>query len=397
MLFENLFKSRNDVKKSLATAITIQSIYKNDLKILIKLFDFFVETNQLDSAFDLCEKELFKNFNLNETNLLDFHLNKFGNQIIGNFKKKSSNNLTVNSAQDEFYFKLFLKFGQQSQEVLVKKLLDKYHSQFLFLKTFVENSTKQSQMVGQQSAQTIDIKQFYLNLAENCGNFFIMRDLLLIYPKFIPEYGLFFIDGFLNVEKHLLQTFANLVQKNISTQLSSNLINIEKRSLNLMRRICIIDLIPEFVHLIDKLDNRHCYRWIEKSLEFFSKYVINTLEVTLVREETDDLSERLKFNYSSIKLLYDSELLVGADNNENLNTDHDEKIIFIKEHLKDLIEYKYQSSASDNNTNPFYHVYRLLDEIGKKTWLANYSKYHGSVNDSDRRKNNLFAQFKSKK
>ena len=66
--------------------------------------------------------------------------------------------------------------------------------------------------------------------------------------------------------------------------------------------MCVIDLIPEFVHLIDKLDNRHCYRWIEKSLEFFSKYVINSLEVTLVKD-TDE-SEKLKFNYSNIKLLY---------------------------------------------------------------------------------------------
>ena len=306
ILFENLHKSRNDPKKSLATAITIQSLYRKDLKIIIKLFEFFLETKQLDSAFDLCENDLFKNFDLNETSLFDSHLNKFGNQIIKNLKSSSLNVKDTKimsrkfEEKDEMYFKLFLKFNQQSQEVIVKKLLDKYHSRFSFLKTFVENSTKQS--TGQQSNQTIDIKQFYFNLAGNCETFFIMRDLLIIYPKFIIDYGLFFIDGFLNVEKHLLQTFANLVQKNFSTQLSSNLINIEKRSLNLMRRMCVIDLIPEFVHLIDKLDNRHCYRWIEKSLEFFSKYVINSLEVTLVKD-TDD-SEKLKFNYSNIKLLF---------------------------------------------------------------------------------------------
>jgi hypothetical protein len=304
MLFENLHKSRNDVKKSLATAITIQSLYRNELKILIQLFEFFLETKQLDAAFDLCENDLFKNFDLNETSLFDVHLNKLGNQIIHNLKVPPNKEpRTVGrtfEAQDEFYFKIFQKFNQQMQETIVKKLLDKYHSRFSFLKTFVENSTKQS--LGQQSNQPIDIKQFYSNLAENCETFFIMRDLLIIYPKFISQYGIFFIDSFLNVEKHLLQTFANLVQKNFSTQLSSNLINIEKRSLNLMRRMCVIDLIPEFVHLIDKLDNKNCYRWIEKSLEFFSKYVINSLEITLVKDIDD--SEKLKFNYSNIKLLY---------------------------------------------------------------------------------------------
>ena len=299
-LFENLQKSRNDIKKSLAIAITIQSLYRKDLKILIQLFEFFIETNQLDVAFDLCENDLFKTFDLNETNLFDVHFNNFVTQII--HKLRPSNRLPkqIDDGSEAIYYKLFLKFNQQSQENLIKKLLDNCHSKFSFLKTFVENTTKQS--LGQQSTQIIDVKQFYLNLADNCEYFFIIRDLLLIYPKFILDYGLFFIDGFLNVEKHLLQTFANLVQKNISTQLSSNLINIEKRSLNLMRRMCVIDLIPEFVHLIDKLDNRHCYRWIEKSLEFFSKYVINSLEVTLVKESDD--SEKLKFNYSSIKLLY---------------------------------------------------------------------------------------------
>ena len=57
---------------------------------------------------------------------------------------------------------------------------------------------------------------------------------------------------------------------------------------------------------------------------------------------------------------------MGSETSENLNTDEDEKIIFIKKSLKDLIDFKYQSSLVDNNTNPFYYVYKLLDEIGKK-------------------------------
>lgn len=49
----------------------------------------------------------------------------------------------------------------------------------------------------------------------------------------------------------------------------------------------------------------------------------------------------------------------------------DEILKMVKANLGDLIEFQYKPSAAfnENNTSPFYYVYKLLDEIGKKlTW-----------------------------
>ena len=306
LLFDKLYKNRENLNKCLANALTIQSMYKKDLKILIRLFEFFLEVNQLDMAYDLCENDLLKNFNLIESNLFDAHFNKFGAQIIQNLSIKSpaqsgqldQSKLNKTDSNDEFYFKLFLKLSQASQENLVKQLLDKYQSSFAFLKPFIESASTDKKP-AQQAPQTVDVKDFYVNLAKNRETLFMIRDLLLIYRKFIPDYGLYFIDGFLNVEKHL---FANLVQKNPTGQVESNFTNIEKRSLNLMRRLCVIDLIPEFVHLIEKPDNRYCYRWIEKCLEFYCKYLINSIEIN---KQSDSL---VRFNYITTTLVYVSKI-----------------------------------------------------------------------------------------
>ena len=99
------------------------------------------------------------------------------------------------------------------------------------------------------------------------------------------------------LEKYRAGLFANLIQ-NSSDQL---LCIIERRSLNVIRRICVVDLLPEFVCLIEKLDNRYCYRWIEKSLEFFTKYTINSIDVKF--ELGQSTNGGIRLNYSNVKLL----------------------------------------------------------------------------------------------
>jgi hypothetical protein len=89
-------------------------------------------------------------------------------------------------------------------------------------------------------------------------------------------------------------------------KIDPKLLSIERRSLNVMRRLCVADLIPEFVYLIDKLDNRHCYRWIEKSLEFYCKYTINAIEIDLNSDQMMDLENgenQFYLTYSSVNLL----------------------------------------------------------------------------------------------
>jgi hypothetical protein len=150
------------------------------------------------------------------------------------------------SSTNEFYLQLFLKMSQQSQEKLVIQLLDKYRTSFSFLRA--------NMPVTDSNSLTMDIREFYTKLIQVKENIYLVKHLLSIYRKLIPEYGLFLIDSFLNIEKQL---FANLIIQNSSDQLLNNL---ERRSLNIIRRICVVDLIPEFIYLIEKLDNRHCYR-----------------------------------------------------------------------------------------------------------------------------------------
>ena len=61
---------------------------------------------------------------------------------------------------------------------------------------------------------------------------------------------------------------------------------------------------------------------------------------------------------------------------ENDKTSIEEKstsIKFIRENLSDLISYKFESADHNSVLNsPFYNVYSLLDDIGKKlnlNWL----------------------------
>jgi hypothetical protein len=157
--------------------------------------------NELNMADDLCENDIFKNFNLNQTSLFDSHLNNFSEQIIYNLSVKSlanrsALNQTPKPSSDEIYFKLFLKFSSTNQDKLVQILLERYKSIFSFFKVYAEINFDKKQPVGSGSAteaispfQNIDFKEFYIKLAKNKQSLFEFRDLLLIYRKFIPEYG----------------------------------------------------------------------------------------------------------------------------------------------------------------------------------------------------------------
>lgn len=293
-MFQKLKETSGNVNKCLTMAMTIQAMYRTDLKTLIELFDFYKEMNQVDMASDLCQNDIFKNFNLQENDSFDDHLKIFAIQIIQNMSTKTNTKSELIQTTN-FYLNLFLKFGLASQETLIKLILDKYRSNFGFLKL---NETVSADKKVVQTSQPVDIPDFYMKLSTRLDILFIMKELLVVYPKLIADYGIFLIDGFLNMEKHIV---ANLVQSIANKD--STFIGIERRSLNLMRKLCVVDFIPDFVHLIEKLDNRHCYRWIEKSLEFFSKYTIHSIDVSYT-QSMDDRVKQVKINYSTVKLLY---------------------------------------------------------------------------------------------
>lgn len=306
-LLDRLFSPDADTTKSLTLAITIQTMFSKDLEVLERLFNFFIQKNQLEMALDLWENTLLKKFNLSPINVFDLHLTKIATQIIYHLNVKAMSHREKNqktkidiNQTDEFYLQLFLKLSQPSQEKLATQLLDKYRMGFSFLRINMPDATKKDQPVTQQ---TIDIREFYTKLIEVKDTIFLTKNLLAIYRKFIPEYGLFLIDGFLNIEKQL---FTNLIQNstNLPKQTDQILNNIERRSLNVIRRICVVDLIPEFIYLIEKLDNRHCYRWIEKSLEFFTKYTLNSIEAKTEMVKVDGvMTSVVKLDYNSMRLL----------------------------------------------------------------------------------------------
>lgn len=305
-LFEKLIQTKQEnPNKSLSLALTIQTMYKDNLEVLIQLFKFYLEMNQLDLAQDILENDILRNFNLNDTTLFDFDLNKFSFQIISNLSVRSiSNRSNSTSKNDDIHFKLFIKLNQDCQEKLVKQLFEKYKSLFAFLKTYSEiNIDKNKQPITQ--FQNIDFKDFYVKLAENRNSLYEFRDLLLIYRKFIPDYGIFLIDSFLNIDKnfYMYVVHKNQLATGNNSQVDPILTSIERRSLNIMRRLCVVDLIPEFVYLIDKLDNRHCYRWIEKSLEYFCKYTINSIQFEALNNNDID-NRQFKINCLPVRLMH---------------------------------------------------------------------------------------------
>jgi hypothetical protein len=65
-LIRQLFDAETNLSKSLTLAITIQTMFSKDLEALEKLFQFFIEKNQIEMATDLWQNDLLKNFNLSE-------------------------------------------------------------------------------------------------------------------------------------------------------------------------------------------------------------------------------------------------------------------------------------------------------------------------------------------
>lgn len=365
--------SNDDPTKNLTLAITIQTMFNKDPEVLERLFRFFIEKKQFEMALDLWENDLLKRFNLDNEASFDIHMQSIATQIIKHLSvnRTVQSNTTANisekdslttAAADVPYLELFLKMSQTSQEKLVIQLLNKYRNGFSFLRVPDAAASKKAEPVE------LEIREFYTKLVEVKDTIFMTKNLLTIYRQFIPEYGIFLIDGFLNIEKTM---FANLIQNssNLPKQADQILSNIEKRSLNVIRRICVVDLIPEFIYLIDKLDNRHCYRWIEKSLEFYTKYTLNAIEAKLVRREPSSDSESsmsVKLDYLNVRLLNDFELSAMNESEEEFN----KRIEFLNSNLKGLVDYKYYNpkftASHQDNSSPFQHIYKLLDEISKK-------------------------------
>jgi len=297
-LFEKLNKYKEDATKFMAMAITMQTIHKKDLVTLVKLFEFYLKLNRIEMAADLFENELIKNFDLLKSIEFEHLFEHFSRQIIKNLSIKSLNEpdgASKNTSEDE-YFNVFLKLTSVGQDKLFKQLLEKHSLEFQFLKNFLDSVDKTKPPVR----VPIDIKEFYLKLANNSEQLFLVRDLLLMNKKLIPDYGLFLIDGLMNAEKIL---FTSLIQKANTNGIQADIVNIEKRSLNIIRRLCVIELIPEFVYLLDKLDNRHCYRWIEKSLEFHCKLLINSIQAKCLNDSSSQQLTSIQFVYQPLELL----------------------------------------------------------------------------------------------
>jgi hypothetical protein len=278
-------------------AITMQTIHKKDLGTLVKLFEYYWKLNRIEMAADLFENELNKNFDLIKSVEFEHHFEHFSRQIIKNLSVKSLNEpsgTTTNELSEDRYFHIFLKLTSLGQEKLFKQLIEKHSSEFQFLRNFLDTVEKTKVQLS------LDIKEFYLKLADNREQLFLVRDLLLMNKRLIPDFGIFLIDGLLNAEKIL---FTSLIQKANTAGIQADIVNIEKRSLNIIRRLCVIDLIPEFVCLLDKLDNRHCYRWIEKSLEFHCKLLINSIQAKFSNDTSKSHLKSIQFVYQPLQLL----------------------------------------------------------------------------------------------
>jgi hypothetical protein len=111
----------------------------------------------------------------------------------------------------------------------------------------------------------------------------------------VPEHGLVLIDNLLNLEKNMYMCLAQ--QSSACPQFDAAILSVERRSLNLMRRLCVVEFMPEFLELLEKLDSRLCYRWIEKSLEFFTKYALASTEVIAKQDD------KFQLDYLNVKLL----------------------------------------------------------------------------------------------
>lgn len=319
LLYASLKSSNETSGKFESIALTMETLFKNDQAALVRLLEFYRSSGRVQMAANLLTNQLLNRLDPNNptNDVFDVELFSFARSIA--------------TASHDFHSSVFSQLPEKLQEKLLVFILDRLKSgQLAFLKTFSSGSTEDKPTAARAALTTAEIADFYKSLGKSKSYLVLMRDLLVRQPKFIHDYGLFMIDAFLNAEKHAF----------LSPSSASDQQQIERRSLNVMRRVCVVELIPVFVHLIDKLDNRHCYRWIEKSLEFFTKYTIAAIRVG---QDTD-------FIYSSISLVHNKDVDNASDSEVSLG---------------ELAHYAY-SACLGSSTSPFYAIYTLLDELAKK-------------------------------
>jgi hypothetical protein len=245
--------SDTNLTKNLSIALTLETLNENSLYVLSKVFEFYVKHDQFDYANNLFN-QIVKKFSFLNTNEFDHQLKEFSLAI-------------VNKKHTCFYGRLFFSQPIQKQDNLIIQLLDKYRHQFSFLKLakpFNDNNYNNESLLLDQ------IKLKYKQLIENYDSLDIFKRLLVDHPKYIPIYGIQFVDTLMSIEKTLA----------LNQFILENDYYAARRSCNLFRKIFVIDLIGEFIFAIDKLENKVFYRWIEKSLEFHTRLSINAIVVS---------------------------------------------------------------------------------------------------------------------
>lgn len=293
-LVDKLVEISHDSNKFASMAFTINAMNKDNVEVLVSLFELYKRNNKVNMAVELLENDLLRRFDLNdEKSVFDSHLDKLASLIIKSNASTSKHSTTpsisqTNDDDSQFYSKVFGALSESSQAKLIGLLIEKFKSKLSFLR--VADPPKPE--------ANLCIAEFHFKLASTIQNLFLMKDLLIANSKFINEYGIYLVDSILNMEKQL---FANLSASTI--KLDPSVYSIERRSLNVLRRLCVIDLIPDFIYIIDKLDNRHCYRWIEKSLEFYCKFASNAVQVNATKR-VDGSIESVNFSYTNQSLVH---------------------------------------------------------------------------------------------
>jgi hypothetical protein len=292
MIFDKLESANNELNlnKKLSLALTAEMMFEKDLEILIRIFEFYKTNKQYQMAQNLFNN-LIQNFTFIDTNFFDSQLESFAltiilyNNRLQNEKPNENDasiiacfNKLIQKDDYEFYLNLYQSQTLRTQEKIIVQLLDKYRALFQFSKPSAENEAQ-------------SLNDFYKNLATNELKFNLLKYLIKFYSKYLPIYGLKLVDYLLNAEKQCFPSTSSTI-----SELNEN----KKRSLNLFRKLCVIDLIPSFVNLIEnKLDNKTYYRWIEKSLEFYTKFTCNSIFV----KNVDFNSQTIEFGYKEVKLI----------------------------------------------------------------------------------------------
>jgi hypothetical protein len=255
-----------DDDENIQTALLLQNFHENNLYVQIKLFEFYVNKNLDDLSTNSLNK-LIKFYSFIETDIFDLHLYLIAKSIIWkNLNIKIDDK--IDEAQLEFYFKLFKNQSIRTQEKYLIQILDKLKVKFTSI------------LKSNDSTNDKSLCDVYIEILKNENELLIFKYLLKLNSKYIQIYAIQLIDSLLNLEKQLLFSHHHHRHSNQRNRddASNNDDLANKRSINLFRKICIIDFIYDYIALIDKLDNKIYYRWIEKSLEFFCKLILYSFD-----------------------------------------------------------------------------------------------------------------------